>query len=26
MAAGSAAGLIDAFCDQMWLQDGLAAT
>ena len=24
--AGSAAGLIDAFCDQMWLQDGLAAT
>ena len=24
--AGSATGLIDAFCDQMWLQDGLAAT
>jgi len=23
--AGSAAGLIDAFCDQVWLQDGLAA-
>ncbi len=26
MPAGSAAGLIDAFCDQMWLQDGLAAS
>jgi integrase/recombinase XerD len=25
MPAGSAAGLIDAFCDQAWLQDGLAA-
>lgn len=25
-APGSATALIDAFCDQLWLQDGLAAT
>ena len=24
-APADAAGLIDAFCDQLWLQDGLAA-
>ena len=25
MSAGDTAALIDAFCDQLWLQDGLAA-